>query len=49
MTSGIIIRNYHPDDLPSLVALINAADTVDKLERAITLQQLELWTSWSGP
>ena len=41
MTDEIIIRNYRPDDLPSLVALINGADTVDKLERATTLQQLE--------
>jgi mycothiol synthase len=41
MTSEIIIRNYRPDDLPALVALINEADAVDKLERATTLAEME--------
>jgi mycothiol synthase len=41
MADNIHIRNYRPDDLPALVALINDADAVDKLERATTLQELE--------
>jgi mycothiol synthase len=41
MKGDIIIRNYRPDDLPALVALINEADAVDRLERATTLQRLE--------
>jgi mycothiol synthase len=41
MKGDIIIRNYRPDDLPALVALINEADAADKLERATTLQRLE--------
>jgi mycothiol synthase len=41
MASEIIIRNYRPDDVAALVALINDADAVDKLERGTTLQQLE--------
>jgi mycothiol synthase len=41
MPSEIIIRNYCPDDLAALVALINDADAVDKLERGTTLEQLE--------
>jgi mycothiol synthase len=41
MKSEIDIRNYRPDDLPALVALINEADAVDKLERATTLQEME--------
>jgi len=35
------IRNFTKQDLPSLVGLINAADAVDKLERATTLAELE--------
>jgi mycothiol synthase len=41
MRSEIMIRNYRPDDLPALVALINEADAIDKLERATTLEELE--------
>jgi mycothiol synthase len=41
MTSEITIRNYRPDDLPALVALINEADAVDRLERATTLEEME--------
>jgi mycothiol synthase len=41
MTNNITIRNYCPDDLPALVALINEADAFDKLERATTLQEME--------
>jgi mycothiol synthase len=41
MTNEIIIRNYRPDDIPALVALVNEADAVDKLERATTLQEME--------
>lgn len=41
MTSEITIRNYRPDDLSALVALINEADAHDKLERATTLQELD--------
>ena len=40
MIDSITIRNYCPDDLPSLVALINEADAHDRLERATTLQEL---------
>ena len=39
--SEITIRNYRPDDLPALVALINEADAIDKLERATTLEEME--------
>jgi mycothiol synthase len=41
MRSETIIRNYRPDDVPALVALINEADAVDKLERATTLEETE--------
>ncbi len=41
MTNEISIRNYRPNDIPALVALINEADAVDKLERATTLQEIE--------
>jgi mycothiol synthase len=41
MADSITIRNYRPNDLPALVALINDADAVDKLERATTLQEME--------
>jgi mycothiol synthase len=40
MIDRITIRNYCPDDLSALVALINEADADDKLERATTLEQL---------
>lgn len=40
MIDRIAIRNYCPDDLPALVALINEADAYDRLERATTLEQL---------
>ncbi len=38
---GLTIRNYRPSDLTALVALINEADAVDRLERATTLEQME--------
>jgi mycothiol synthase len=41
MTSNITIRNYRPEDLSALVALINEADKIDQLERATTLEQME--------
>ncbi|MFC2030479.1 GNAT family N-acetyltransferase [Chloroflexota bacterium] len=41
MKDRITIRNYRPSDLKALVALINEADAIDKLERATTLAQLE--------
>jgi mycothiol synthase len=41
MASEITIRTYRPEDLASLVALINEADAIDKLERATTLEQME--------
>jgi mycothiol synthase len=41
MTYEVFIRNYRPEDLPSLVTLINEADAYDKLERATTLQEME--------
>jgi mycothiol synthase len=41
MTQEIMIRNYKPEDLPLLVALINEADAHDKLERGTTLQEME--------
>jgi mycothiol synthase len=37
---GVTIRNYRPDDLASLVALINQADAHDKLERATTMEDM---------
>jgi mycothiol synthase len=36
----ITIRNYREGDLEALVALINAADAVDKLERGTSLQEM---------
>jgi mycothiol synthase len=41
MTSNISIRTYRPEDLASLVGLINEADAIDHLERATTLEQME--------
>ncbi len=41
MMDRINIRSYCPGDLPALVALVNEADALDKLERATTLQQTE--------
>ena len=41
MSDEITIHTYRPDDLSALVALINEADAVDKLERATTLQEME--------
>jgi mycothiol synthase len=41
MTKEIITRTYYPEDLAALVALINEADAVDKMERATTHQELE--------
>ncbi len=41
MNREIIIRNYRPEDLGALVALINESDAVDKQERATTLAEME--------
>jgi mycothiol synthase len=41
MSTENFIRNYRSEDLPSLVTLINEADTYDKLERTTTLQEME--------
>jgi mycothiol synthase len=41
MTKEIRIRNYRPEDLESLVALINEADAVDMQDRATTLAEME--------
>ena len=35
------ILNYHKEDLPALVTLINEVDAVDKMDRATTLEELE--------
>jgi mycothiol synthase len=48
MTEEITIRNYSPRDLESLVALINEADAVDKLQRSTTLAQTEHEMSFPG-
>jgi mycothiol synthase len=40
MTGRITIRNYCPDDLEALVALINEADAADQLERATTREEM---------
>jgi mycothiol synthase len=39
--NGYDIRNYRPQDLAVLVALINEVDALDRLERATTVEQLE--------
>ena len=41
MTAEIIIRNYQPRDLWALVALINDADAIDRLEQGTSLEKLE--------
>jgi mycothiol synthase len=46
MIDHIKIRNYHPEDLPALVDLINAADRFDQLERATTLEEQEFEMTW---
>lgn len=46
MKPEINIRNYRPEDLRALVALINKADAFDQLERATTLEEMEHDMSW---
>jgi mycothiol synthase len=46
MAEEIVLRNYRPGDLESLVALINESDEYDQLERATTLEQMEHEMSW---
>jgi mycothiol synthase len=46
MIQDIVIRNYCPEDLKSLVTLINDADAIDGLERATTPETLEHEMSW---
>jgi mycothiol synthase len=46
MTNEITIRNYRPDDLPALVALINEADAFDQMERATTQEELGFEMTW---
>jgi mycothiol synthase len=46
MPANIAVRNYRPEDLPALVALINAADQYDQLERSATLEGLEHEMTW---
>jgi mycothiol synthase len=46
MAEEIVLRNYRPDDLKALVALINEADEYDQLERATTPEELAHEMSW---
>jgi len=46
MTDNIVIQNYRPGDIESLVALINESDEYDQLERATTLEEMEHEMSW---
>ncbi len=46
MPANVAIRNYRPEDLRALVALINEADGYDQLERATTLESLEHEMAW---
>jgi mycothiol synthase len=46
MAEEIVLRNYRPDDLEALVALINKADEYDQLERATTPEELAYEMSW---
>jgi mycothiol synthase len=46
MKRDIQLRNYRPEDLKSLVALINEADAFDRLERATTLEEMEHEMGW---
>ena len=46
MIDNIVLRNYRPDDLEPLVALINESDEYDQLERATTVEQMEHEMTW---
>ena len=46
MPANITVRNYRPEDLRALVAMINEADEYDQLERATTLDGLEHEMNW---
>jgi len=46
MSENVVLRNYRPDDLESLVALINESDEYDQLERATTVEQMEHEMTW---
>ena len=46
MTDEITIRTYRPEDLPAMVELDNEADAFDRMERAITLEELEYQMTW---
>lgn len=46
MKPDIRIRNYEPNDLQALVALINESDAFDQQERATTLEEMEHEMSW---
>jgi mycothiol synthase len=46
MVENVVLRNYRPDDLASLVAVINESDEYDQLERATTLEETEHEMSW---
>jgi mycothiol synthase len=40
MNDDIAFRTYRSEDLPALVALINEADAIDRLERSTTLEEM---------
>ena len=46
MPANISVRNYRPEDLPALVAMINEADEYDQLERRTTREGLEFEMKW---
>jgi len=46
MPANITVRNYRPEDLPAIVALINDADQYDQLERTATLEGLKHEMEW---
>lgn len=46
MKPDIYIRNYRPEDLKALVALINRADAFDRLERATTMEEMKHEMGW---
>lgn len=46
MPANVIVRNYRPEDLPALVAMINEANEYDQLERAVTLEGMQHEMTW---
>ena len=46
MAENVVLRNYRPDDVEALVALINAADEYDQLERATTVEEFTHEMTW---